>query len=647
MESRFQEAANIFFGKNMELQSFHPCPAATDRKAYNQLPEELKKRLIAEGEACLDCPYPPLYATDFMAFKRTGNRVNFENLYFKRRYHLNSLALAECVEAKGRFLDQIINGIFVLCEESAWQLPPHNSYQRDQPQELLPDASRPVLDLFACETGAQLACIYYLLKRELEAVSPFITARILSELRARILTPYLNQHFWWMGQGDEPMCNWTPWCTQNVLITAFLSDCSQSEKKSVLQKAAASCDFFLKDYGEDGCCDEGALYFRRAGLCLDASADIMNQVTGGAFSHLYQWSKIKNIAAYIENVHVEGGYYFNFADCSPLPGRSGVREFLFGKRTEQPDLMLFAARDFQTAQEEIYHEETYRLSLYYRLLNAFHYREVMEYDTSMAVTHKDIYYPSIGLFIARSRNFCLAVKAGDNDDNHNHNDTGSLTLYKNGRPVLVDIGVENYTGKTFSAQRYEIWTMQSGYHNLPAIEGMDQQEGGSYRATEVKQKVDEQRAEISMELINAYPLPEKGHTYRRRVLLDKVQECVVLQDETDCKNIVLNFITYDKPELEDEESNLENVGEMDRCNPKNADSMGGCNHLSVSVKPARLLSVETIIKLGPSRLEFTGAKVLAIETLPITDPRLQAAWDHDLYRIRLSMTDEKFILHIR
>lgn len=609
MESRFQEAADLFMAKNKELQDFLPFPPASDRNAYDHLPAELRERLIAEGEACSDCPYPPIYATDFMAFKRTGNRVNFENLYFKRRYNLNSLVLAECVEAKGRFLDQIINGIFILCEESAWQLPPHNSYKRDQPQELLPDASRPVLDLFACETGAQLACIYYLLKKELAAVSPFITARILSELRTRIITPYLNRHFWWMGQGDEPMCNWTPWCTQNNLITAFLSDCSQSEKRAVLQKCAASCDFFLKDYGEDGCCDEGAHYFRRAGLCLDAAADLMNQVTDGAFAHLYQWSKMKNVAAYIENVHVDAGYYFNFADCSPLPGRSGVREFLFGKRTEQPGLMLFAAKDFQTAQEEIYREETYRLSLYYRLQNAFYYREVMDYDTSAPVAHRDIYYPSIGLFIARSRNFCLAVKAGDNNDNHNHNDTGSLTLYKNGRPVLADIGVESYTGKTFSAQRYEIWTMQSGYHNLPTIEGLDQQEGAGFRATDVRQVTNADRAEISMELISAYPLPESGYSYRRQVLLDKKQECVVLEDETNCKNVVLNFITYDQPEYE-----------------------GSSPH---------------VIKLGNAALEFTGAELLAAETLPITDPRLQAAWDHDLYRIRLTMTEDKFVLHIR
>ncbi len=636
MESHFREAASKFLAANRELREFFPFPAASDRNAYGQLPEELRQRLIAEGEACLDCPYPPVYATDFMAFKRTGNRVNYENLYFKRRYHLNSLALAECVEARGRFLDQIINGIFVLCEESAWQLPPHNSYQRDQPQELLPDASRPVLDLFACETGAQLSCIYYLLKKELEAVSPFITRRILSELRTRILTPYLNRHFWWMGQGDEPMCNWTPWCTQNVLITAFLSDCSRDERRSVLQKAAASCDFFLKDYGEDGCCDEGAHYFRRAGLCLDAAADLMNQVTGGAFSHLYRWEKMKNIAAYIENVHVDGGYYFNYADCSPLPGRSGVREFLFGKRTGQPGLMLFAAKDFQTAQEEIYREETYRLSLYYRLLNAFHYREVMEYDTSSPVAHRDIYYPSIGLFVARSRSFCLAVKAGDNNDNHNHNDTGSLTLYKNGRPVLADIGVESYTGKTFSDKRYEIWTMQSGYHNLPTIGGLDQHEGSSYRATDIKQEAGEDRAEISMELIGAYPLPESGHSYRRQVLLDKVQEYVVLQDETDCKDVILNFITYDKPECGDTGTSPENAWGRDKCHQK-----PGC--MKTTCPPCDGF----VIKLGDSRLVFTGAELLAIETLPITDPRLQAAWDHDLYRIRLTMTEDKFVLTIR
>ena len=175
MEMRFQEAANAFLATGRELTAFHPFPSARERKAYERLPGELKERLIKQGEECLGYAYPPILATDFMAFQRTGNRVNYENVYFARRFSLNSLVVAECVENKGRFLDDIINGIFALCEESGWQLPPHNSYERNKPQEILPDATRPVLDLFACETGAQLACIYYLLKEQLDAVSPFIS----------------------------------------------------------------------------------------------------------------------------------------------------------------------------------------------------------------------------------------------------------------------------------------------------------------------------------------------------------------------------------------------------------------------------------------------------------------------------------------
>ena len=78
------------------------------------------------------------------------------------------------MEHQGRFLDDILNGIYSICEETAWQLPAHNSYIRDTPQLILPDVTRPVMDLFACETGALLACAAYLLEEEFNAVSPFI-----------------------------------------------------------------------------------------------------------------------------------------------------------------------------------------------------------------------------------------------------------------------------------------------------------------------------------------------------------------------------------------------------------------------------------------------------------------------------------------
>ena len=609
MEMHFKETAENFLSAERELLPFEPFPRVGCREAYNGLDPRLKVKLSDFGKEAWDTPYPNLSASDFMNFKRTGKRADFEDRYFMRRHLLNHFVVAECIDGEGRYLDRIIDGIFAICEESAWQLPAHNSYKRNAPQVILPDASHPVLDLFACETGAQLACIYYLLKEPLNQVSPLICERISLELDRRIIRPYLTEHFWWMGNGDEPMCNWTPWCTQNVLVTAFLTDCMEESRRQILHKASESCDLFLKDYGDDGCCDEGAQYFRRAGLCLDAACDLMDQVTGGAFAHLYQWDKLKNIASYISNVHVCGKYYFNFADCSPIAGRAGVREYLFGKRTGQPALMQFAAGDYQDANNngnEIYEDEIYRLNLYYRMQDTFHHSEVMAATGSTDAACSDIFYPSIGLFIARNEHFCLAVKAGDNDDNHNHNDTGSITLYKNGKPILVDIGVESYTQKTFSSRRYEIWTMQSGYHNLPTLDGLDQSYGADYRATDVGTSLTKERTSISMELAQAYPLAGKEYSYRRSIDFDKANSCITLTDRTDCRNVILNFITYEKPQITDK-------GQL---------------------------------QINGAEVNFCGASLEKIGTLPITDPRLQKAWDHDLYRIRLKLECAEFGMEI-
>ena len=603
MEMRFLDIAEKFDG---DFQDFCPFPNATNREAYEKLPEHIRQEILREGERFLGYEYPVIRATDFMRFKRTGNRVAFEDVYFARRHALNGLVLAECVEHKGRFLDDIINGIFAICEESAWQLPPHNSYLRDTPQFILPDATRPVIDLFAAETGAMLAWVGALLKEELDEVSPFIFTRIQHELSFRIITPYLKEHFWWMGKPDEPMCNWTVWCTQNVLLTAFTAAFDAEIRKAVFQKAASSCDFFLKDYGEDGCCDEGAQYYRHAGLCLFGCMDILNQISDGYFESLFQWEKIKNIAAYILNVHADDKYYFNFADCSAVAGRAGVREFLFGKATGQPELTRFAARDFQT-DGKLYTDEVNQINLYYRLETIFTYKEIMNYDARSPIFHKDIFYPSVGLFIAHDGELSLAVKAGDNDDSHNHNDTGSLTLYKNGKPVLADIGVESYTQKTFSHRRYEIWTMQSGYHNLPTINGRDEKDGSNYCATNVCVSLNDAMPTISMELATAYPLPDTEISYVRSVTLDKQTHSVHLLDKTNADQVILNFITYEKPEV-----------------------------------------TENLIQIGTiAQAEFTGAELLAIEVLPITDARLKKAWDHDLYRIRLTMANPEFHMTIQ
>lgn len=618
------------------LNKFEPYAAISDRSAWASLDEKWKSEAVRLGEKHLGFAYPYILATDFLEFSRTGNRVCYEDKLFSKRRALSALVLAECVEDSGRFLDDIVNGIFSICEESAWQLPAHNSYERDSAQLPLPDIERPVLDLFACETGAVLATAEYLLCSRLDKVSPFVRKRIHHELKVRIFEPYLNSHFWWMGNGKEPMNNWTIWCTQNVLLSVFLSDLPMENEEgeafrhSVIRKACESVDYFLAEYGDDGCCDEGAQYYRHAGLCLFNVTEVLTAVCGGAFDDIYHEEKVKNIASYIFNAHIGGKYYVNFADCSPVAGRAGTREFLFALRTGNEQMAGFAAVDFCDGLPDTLLLENEN-NLYYRLQNAFTIRRIMNradaFSRSMLV-HPDIYYPSVGLFIARDETMCLAVKAGDNGDSHNHNDTGSFTVYKNSQPMFIDLGVESYTKKTFSSQRYEIWTMQSDYHNLPTINGFMQKDGVEYGASEVRWNLPGKRdsghedwicsdvCEIEMNIAGAYPPECRIRSYLRRASLVRGRG-ILIEDTFDPgeaattqDGIILNFMTCEKPVPK---TTLKGI----------AFEIGGLGHMHID-----------------------GASLLAIETLPIEDARLKTAWEHEVYRIRVRADGCSARMHI-
>lgn len=647
-------------------------PKACNRAAWNKLPDNLKKDAVASGEKYLGYTYPQITAQDYMRFSKDGNRSEFEKKYFDRREALNQLVVAECVEGKGRFLPDIINGVFLLCEESGWNLPPHNGYCRDRGLLPLPDRTRPIIELFACETGAQLAVTRYLLWEQFDSIDPSISERIDTELYERIFVPFFTVHYWWMGNKDEPMCNWTSWCIQNVLITAVYSGMFASEaefsqfhrtpvhdelfafthdrriwiqqlilhtkpalidlytedhvpfyskvqtadwqsnlkvlQKLLLLQCSYSLDCFLKDYGEDGCCEEGALYYGHAGLCLFQALNLMNVASNHYYDTLMLQPKIRNIASYILNVHVSGNQYINYADCSPVLSKCGAREYLFGKMTKQPELMTFAAKSYFEPQDklEIISND---INLFYDVQQLFTYQEMLQWNNQgNSIRHSDCYYKSNGLFIVHDKTMTLAVKAGGNNDSHNHNDTGSLTLYKNGSPYLIDLGVETYSGKTFSSERYEIWTMQSAWHNLPTINGYMQLNGSSYHSTNVETCLEGESPYIQMELQNCYPIEAGIRRYVRNVTMNRDQN-IILRDTWDesVHDGYLSLLTYECPRWEH-------------------------SHLKIGT-------------LGTIQISDHGE--IIIEEVPIKDPRLAIAWKHSVYRIKIPICGDEIRLEIR
>lgn len=590
----FMEIAKAYSGG---ISRFQPYAPAASRQAWEGLPQKLRGDLLQNGERYLGYEYPRLPATLYMAFCREGNRVIFETPYFERRYALNALVLAECVEHKGRFMDDIINGLMLLCEESGWQLPAHNNADDNLADFFcVPDTEYPIADLFACETAAELAMVRYLLGQELEAITPIFTRRIRSEILARVITPYLTRHFHWMGADGEKVNNWTPWCVQNVLIAAYsLDGLDEDTQQKVLLQSAKSLDYFVDSYGEDGCCDEGASYYRAAGLCLFNAIEVLNSVTGDAFAGLYQVPKIQNIAPYIMNVHVGGPYYANFADCAPTAGRAGVREFLYARRVGNEAMMRYAAKDY--AENGDYLQST-SMNLFYRLQSAFTEAEIRAMDTSGPITKPDIFYDSVGLMIARDDTFFLAAKGGHNADSHNHNDVGSITVYKQGKPMLIDVGVETYRRQTFSAERYKIWTMQSGYHNVLTFGDSMQLPGEAYCATDVQVSLEPEKASMHMELAGAYPAGTVD-SYTRDVVFEKGGSIRV----------------------------------TDTCSPL---PEGTFLTLMTVEEPAWSEGVLRIGGLGEVRIE--GSQSAEIETIDVTDAKLLREWGPVLYRTKVYLS---------
>ena len=583
------------------LPDFAPAPPAADRAAWDAVPGWYRRRL-EEAAARLGPDWPELTATDYMDYTRTGNRARFEARYLGRRRMLNTFVMAECASGDGRYIDRIVDGIFLICEESGWQLPAHNTHVRDAAALPLPDPARPVIDLFAAETGALLACAAAALADRLDAASPLIRQRIDDELQRRILRPYLGAHFWWMG--DPPLTNWTAWCIQNVLFAAFVGPTDQHIRRAVITKAAASLDAFVDSYGEDGACDEGVLYYRHAALCLFNALNVLSAVAPAAFAPLWSAPKLRAMAEYLPHMHAQGPWYFNFADAPARPGPCGAREFLFGQAVSSALLARQAAADWRDnpAPEEA---DDLGINLFYSLQAAQAVTAMSEADHARPAA-SDHFFSSIGLMVARDARFALAVKAGHNGESHNHNDVGSFTLFKDGRPLLIDVGVETYTAQTFSAARYEIWTMQSGYHNLPAFGGVMQGAGAGFRARDVTVRLTDAQARMDMEIAGAYP-PEAGlRSYRRSVSFRKSAGIEIVDEFEGDLAPVLSLMVAEAPSLA---SGLILIGDL------------------------------AVIELG-------GAGEPVIEPIAIADPRLRATWPERIYRLLVPFAGDRLVLRV-
>ena len=592
-------------------EQWRPWPTWSDRKAWESLPEPVRKDLIANGEWYLRYDWPDLPATLFLEYAREGNRSRYEHEHFARRTALTDLIIAECVEGKGRFIDDIANGVWAICEESFWGVPAHVGAQKAGSG--LPDPTEPVVDLFAAETGESLAWTSYLLGERLDGVSPMIRKRIGYEIDRRILTPCLTRDdFGWMGFAGGRVNNWNPWCNSNWLACTLLIEPDESRRIGAVAKIVRSLDHFFDAYDDDGGCDEGPGYWSRAGGSLFDCLDLLRGATNGAID-VYDQPLFKEIGRYICRVHVAGDYFVNFADASAKASPPGELVYRYGKRIGDDRLAAFGAYFFARDRAEgsgFAGGGGYTVGRY--LPEIFNAAELRAAQAKLALV-RDVWLSGIQVMTARcgegtADGFFIAAKGGHNAESHNHNDVGSFIVYRDGRPILIDVGVETYSRKTFSAQRYEIWTMQSAYHNLPTINGVMQSPGREFAARNVAYEADDNHAQLRLDLAGTYPKQTGLKSWVRTVRLNRGKDIVLTEDyalEQPAGEITLSLMTPCKVEVQKE------------------------GRLLLATADANEPRVAVTVLYDETRLKAV------VETIPVEDGRLRSAWPGQMTRILL------------
>lgn len=580
-------------------QQWVPFPDYADRAGWEAFLGPYRETYIRRGEKRLDYRWQVVRATDYLEFERTGNRDVMENPYNENIFAIVDLLLAELAEGKGRFVDQLINGVFHSCEMTSWALAAHIIVQPKH--RALPAYDYPVIDLVSGDLSGVLSWTYYFMHRQFDKVDPEISRRLRHELEARTMTPYLtNDSYWWMGRNynGRMLNNWNPWCNSNVLMTFLLMENDRDRLAQAVYLTMESVDKYLNYIKADGGCEEGPSYWgHAAGKTLDY-LELLALATGGKVT-IWDEPMIRRMGEYISRSYVGDGWVVNFADASAKGEENPALVYRFGKAVGSDELKGFAALLRRPSATPSNGRDLFRT------LSAL----AVDRELQAAEPGHDVpaftWYPETQFcYQTTPEGLFVAAKGGYNDESHNHNDVGSFSVWMDHTPVLIDAGVGTYTRQTFSSERYSIWTMQSNYHNLPMINGVPERYGRKYKASDVKASAGRFEANIAPAYPKEAQVKRWVRSYRVKGRQVRVEDAFELA-QTVAPNVV-NFMTW---------------GSVDSATPGKV----------------RIAVGDVQAELTYDARQFS----LAVEPVALTDPRLSKVWGKEIYRLSFTAKSQK------
>ena len=490
-----------------------------------------------------------------------GDRITYEDIYFDRRAELINKVVLECYYNDDRYTEDIVDLLWMILEETTWILPAH--IHRSDDSDSLPTTKTDYIDLFSAETACALAFAYQVLGKKLDEISVNINLYIKERLRKMFEVFVERDDFYWMGFGDSVPANWDPWICSNILTSCFIVEDDTELLKKVVYKALRCLDNYYYVQPLDGACDEGSNYWCQAGLCLLENCWILDYGTDGQINILND-EKIKNILEFFMKMYTGNGTAVNFADGKPMLPTYYATIYKMGIVSDNKKVVAFAKNLYDTIsldKEPGIPVEKRLANILIRegLAKAHRVYDIIKFSPELEELEPSGFKPDSdyyleGTQVVTSRKdsdpldgLFLAAKGGHNGEHHNHNDVGNFIVYKNGTKFLIDSGVMTYRKETFNEFRYTLWTTRGSHHNIPVIDGREQQESrrGEFPAKDVRFEKTDDRVFFTLDISAPYQCENVKKWVRSIEYVKSAQVITVTEDFEFGKEseYSLNFMT--------------------------------------------------------------------------------------------------------
>lgn len=497
-----------------------PAPVgrpAADRAAWTELAARLPLReLLAEADRLAGTAPPAVTDDLYLTYSRTGVRTTYETVYNSRRDRLTTFAWAEALDGRGRYLAALQREVDAILDEKAWTLPAHDANLENFTGRVVE------VDLGAAMRGWSLATVAGWFG---ESLGPVRLSRLQSELRRRIIDPYLGAirngprgGMWWVHTNS----NWNAVCHAGVAGTALAAVPDRALRAEVLASAEANLPYFVGGFTDDGYCSEGIGYWSYGFGHHALLAEAAFAGTGGAL-RLLQGEKLARVNAYPAGMEILPRLYPAFSDNATTVQPANWVAPLARRQLEgggQP-ARLPAPGWAEIARDQLY-------------ISAVRLWTPATPPASATPPQPELrhWFDSAQVLIARATaDFGAAIKGGHNDELHNHNDLGSFVVALGSTVLLADPGSEVYTARTFSARRYDSEVLNSRGHPVPLVAGRLQSTGRAFAAQVRATEWTRARDRLLLDLRGAYEVPSLRRLDREFLCRRGAEEAFVITDD--------------------------------------------------------------------------------------------------------------------